>query len=39
MLGRALLLFKGTLGSYWKVGEQIARAFGIGKDYKPKQNK
>jgi flavin reductase (DIM6/NTAB) family NADH-FMN oxidoreductase RutF len=33
------LLFEGTLGSYWKVGEQIARAFGIGKDYKPKQNK
>jgi len=33
------LLFEGTLGSYWRVGEQIARAFGVGKDYKPKQNK
>jgi flavin reductase (DIM6/NTAB) family NADH-FMN oxidoreductase RutF len=33
------LLFEGTLGSYWKVGEHITRAFGIGKDYKPKQNK
>jgi len=32
------LLFEGTLGSYWKVGEHIARAFGIGKDYKPKQS-
>jgi flavin reductase (DIM6/NTAB) family NADH-FMN oxidoreductase RutF len=30
------LLFEGTLGSYWKVGEHIAKAFGIGKDYKPK---
>ena len=33
------LLFEGTLGSYWKVGEQIAKAFEIGKDYKPKRNK
>jgi flavin reductase (DIM6/NTAB) family NADH-FMN oxidoreductase RutF len=33
------LLFEGTLGSYWKVGEQVAKAFGIGKEYKPKKNK
>jgi len=33
------LLFEGTLGSYWNVGEQIARAFGIGKDYKLKHSK
>src|SRR4030042_231318 len=25
------LLFEGTLGSYWKVGEHVAKAFGIGK--------
>ncbi len=33
------LLFEGTLGSYWKVGEHAARAFAVGKNYKPKQNK
>jgi flavin reductase (DIM6/NTAB) family NADH-FMN oxidoreductase RutF len=33
------LLFEGTQGNYWKVGEHIAGAFGIGKDYKPKQKK
>jgi hypothetical protein len=33
------LLFEGTLGSYWKVGEHVARAFAVGKNYKPKQKK
>lgn len=33
------LLFEGTLGNYWKVGEHVTRAFVAGKSYKPKQNK
>jgi flavin reductase (DIM6/NTAB) family NADH-FMN oxidoreductase RutF len=33
------LLFEGTLGSYWKVGEKVGQAFKIGKACKPKQKK
>lgn len=30
------LLFDGTVGDYWKLGEHVAKAFEIGKHYKPK---
>lgn len=29
------LIFEGSLGNYWKLGEHVAKAFEIGKDYKP----
>lgn len=33
------LLFEGTMESYWRVGEYIAQAFEIGKNYRPKQDR
>ena len=33
------LLFEGSVGDYWRLGEHVARAFEIGKKYKPRQNR
>ncbi len=34
------LLYEGGVPAYyWKLGEQVARAFEVGKNYKPKQNR
>lgn len=30
------LLFEGFLGDYWKLGEHVAKAYSVGKDYKPR---
>ena len=33
------LLFEGSVGDYWRLGEHVARAFEIGKKYKPRRNR